>query len=235
VAVLRFDKVTYAHPKEVADKPDFTVTDEYAPAARAAVRLLREHEAIDRIYLAGHSLGGTVAPRIAAAEPTITGVVLLAAGAQPLHWAAVRQFRYLASLPQGAVAAKATIEAITEQAERVDSALLSADTPSTELPFGVPAPYWLDLRGYDPAATAAALDLPIFIAQGGRDYQVTVADDLTRWQTRLADRPNVTIRVYEPDNHLFFPGSGPSTPDESEPAQHMDPDVVVDIAGWLTA
>ena len=52
---------------------------------------------------------------------------------------------------------------------------------SAELPFGVAAPYWLDLRGYDPVAVAAGLGKPIFILQGGRDYQATVADDLARW------------------------------------------------------
>jgi uncharacterized protein len=118
--------------------PDFTVTDEYAPAALAAVRLLREHDAIGPVYLAGHSIGGTVAPRIAAAEPAIAGLILLAPGAQPLQWAAVRQFRYLESLNEGTAAVtQATIDAITEQAERVDSPDLSPATPSTEVPLGV--------------------------------------------------------------------------------------------------
>ncbi|MDF5757646.1 hypothetical protein [Spongiactinospora sp. TRM90649] len=31
--------------------------------------------------------------------------------------------------------------------------------------------YWLDLRGYDPVATAATLDKPMLILQGGRDYR----------------------------------------------------------------
>jgi dienelactone hydrolase len=74
----------------------------------------------------------------------------------------------------------------------------------------------------------------MLILQGGRDYQVTVADDLSRWRAALADRPDVTIRVYEADNHLFFPGRGPSSPAEYEHAQHMDPAVITDIANWLT-
>jgi uncharacterized protein len=41
--------------------------------------------------------------------------------------------------------------------------------------------------------------------------------------------------VYEADNHLFFPGSGPSAPAEYEPAQHLDPAVAADIAGWLAS
>lgn len=37
-------------------------------------------------------------PVSTAAEPKAAGLVIMAGGAQPLHWAAVRQFRYLASL-----------------------------------------------------------------------------------------------------------------------------------------
>ncbi|HKT01381.1 MAG TPA: hypothetical protein VJT31_17805 [Rugosimonospora sp.] len=43
----------------------------------------------------------------------------------------------------------------------------------------------------------------------------------------------MTIRVYDADNHLFFTGTGPSTPSEYEPAQHVDPAVVDHIATWL--
>jgi uncharacterized protein len=237
VAVLRFDKVTYAHPSEVQAAGDFTVAEEYVPHAVAAIALLRQHPAVDaeRVFVLGHSLGGTVAPRVAAAEPSVRGLVILAGGAQPLQWAAVRQVRYIASLdPDTAAASEPVIAAFSEQARRVDSPGLSASTPAGELPFGVPAGYWLDLRDYQPVAVAAGLDKPMLILQGGRDYQVTVADDLARWEAGLADRPDVTIRVYAADNHLFFPGAGPSSPAEYEPAQHVDPAVVHDVADWLT-
>lgn len=238
VAVLRFDKVTYAHPSQAAESRDVTAADEYVPHGVAAIRMLREHPAVDagRVLVLGHSLGGTVAPRVAAAEPSAAGLVILAGGTQPLHWAAVRQVRYLASLaPETEAAAQPAIEAITEQARMVDSADLSASTPASGLPFGVPAAYWLDLRGYDPVAAAAALGKPILILQGGRDYQVTVADDLAGWQAGLGHLPEVTFRVYDADNHLFFPGTGPSAAAEYEPAQHVDPAVVADIADWLTS
>jgi hypothetical protein len=88
------------------------------------------------------------------------------------------------------------------------------------VPFGVPAPYWLDLRGYDPVAVATALDKPMLILQCGRDYQATVTDDLAAWKAGLGHRPDVTIRIYDSDNHLFFTGTGPSAPAEYEPAQH---------------
>jgi uncharacterized protein len=187
------------------------------PHAVAAVGLLRAHRSVDpaRIFVLGHSLGGTVAPRIAAAEPSVAGLVLLAGGAQPLHWVVVRQFRYLASLrPESEAASGPLIEALTEKARRVERPDLSPLTPADELPLGASASYWLDLRDYDPAALAATLGKPMLILQGGRDYQVTVADDLARWEAALADRPDVTIQVYPELNHLFAPGSGSSSPAE---------------------
>lgn len=237
IAVLRFEKVTHAHPAECAAAAGFTLTDEYVPHAVAAIALLRQHPAVaaDRVFVLGHSLGGTVAPRVAAAEPAVAGLVIMAGGTQPMHRSALRQFRYLASLdPAGAPALQPVIGTLTRQAELVDSPGLSPETPASGLPFGVPAAYWLDLRGYDPVAAAAATGKPLLILQGGRDYQVTVADDLAGWQAGLAGRPDVRVRVYEADNHLFCPGSGPSSPAEYEPAQHLDPAVVADIAGWLT-
>jgi len=237
IAVLRFDQVTFAHPGEARADQGFTVVDEYVHHAVAAVALLASHPSVDhqRIFLAGHSLGGTVAPRVAAAAPTVAGLILLAGGAEPLHWTAVRQVRYLASLnPETAAASESVIETMTEQARRVDSPELSPATPPCDLPFGIPARYWLDLRAYQPAEAAAALERPMLILQGGRDYQVTVEGDLATWQRALAGRRDVTVRVYPADNHFFFPGEGASVPGESEPAQHVDPVVISDMADWMT-
>lgn len=93
----------------------------------------------------------------------------------------------------------------------------------------------MDLRDYDPVATAAGLGRPVLILQGGRDYQVTVADDLARWRAGLGHRDDVAIRVYQAGDHLFFPGSGRSSPAEYDPPQHVDPAAVADITQWLAA
>jgi len=236
VAVLRFDKVTHAHAAEIRDARGFSLSDEYLPNAAAAVAVLQRHPAIDRerVFVLGHSLGGTVAPRVAEADPSVAGLVLLAGGAQPLHWAIVRQARYLTELnPATAAGSQPVIDALTAKAEMVDSNELSPSTPVSELPLGAPASYWLDIREYDPAALAATLEKPMLVLQGGRDYQVTVDDDLSRWKAALDGRHGVTVRVYPEFNHLFVAGSGPSSPAEYEPAQHVDPAAVTDIAAWL--
>ncbi|WP_216893297.1 alpha/beta hydrolase [Nocardia alni] len=234
VAALRFDKVTYTHAAAVADIPGFTMTDEYVPHAVSAAALLRAHPSVDpdRVYVLGHSMGGKVAPRVAAAAPAIAGLIVLAGDTQPMHHSAVRVARYLAGLNP---AAAPSADLIAAQANLVDSPNLSADTPATDLPFGFSGSYWLDQRAYDPVALAASLHKPMFIAQGGRDYQVTVEHDLAGWRTGLSNHPNVTIRVYDAANHLFFAGTGPSTPAEYDPPQHVAPTVITDIADWIGA
>ncbi|MFI6738834.1 alpha/beta hydrolase family protein [Nonomuraea sp. NPDC050451] len=231
VAVLRYDKVTHVHADRLAG--DFTMADEYVPHTVAAVHLLQRRPDVDpaRVFVLGHSMGGKAAPRVAAAEPSVAGLVIMAGDAQPMHEAAVRVAGHLASVSPDWQAA---VEMITRQAAVVGSPDLSPATPAADLLFGFSGSYWLDMRGYDPVATAAALDKPMLILQGARDYQVTVDDDLARWRAGLAHRPDVTFRVYDAGNHLFFPGAGPSTPAEYEPPQHVDPAVVADLAEWLS-
>lgn len=64
---------------------------------------------------------------------------------------------------------------------------------------------------------------------------MTVADDLARWRAGLANRSDVEIGVLDGDDHMFFPGHGPSTPASYEVPQHVDPAVIDRVAGWLTA
>jgi len=222
VTVVRFDKITHVR----AMTPGFTMTDEYVPDAVEALGVLRREPGVDRLFVVGHSMGGKVAPRVAEADPSVAGLVILAGDAQPMHHAAVRVARHLAF-------GKSTVEAFERQAELIDSPRLTSRTPSAELPFGWPASYWLDLRDYDPVAATARLAVPVFLGQGGRDYQVTVADDLVRWRTGLAGRPGVTIRVYDAADHLFFPGEGPSTPADYTRPGHVDHDVISDVTEWV--
>ena len=92
VSVLRFDKVTYVHNSQVANVRDFTMVDEYVPHAAAAIRILQHLPTVDpaKVFILGHSMGGKVAPRVASAETSIAGLVILAGDAQPMHHAAIR-------------------------------------------------------------------------------------------------------------------------------------------------
>lgn len=235
IAVARFDKAAHTHPNLVAKRIDFTPTDDYVPYGAAAVDLLRAYPAVDssRVVIVGHSMGGSYAPRVAVARPEVAGVVLLAAEAEPMNRAAVRVMNYLADLDPASPTLRDAAATMVELAANVDSPQLTRRTDPRTLPFGYSGAYWLSVRDYDPIATARKADVPMLILQGGRDYQVTVDDDLSLWRTAFDGRPDVAIRVYDADDHLFFPGSGRSTPAGYEPSQHVDESVVGDIAAWI--
>ncbi|WP_112239926.1 alpha/beta fold hydrolase [Kribbella monticola] len=229
VAVLRFDKLTSGHP-ELMSEPGFTMSAEYVPHGVAAVRLLRQY--VDQVFLVGHSMGGKVAPLIATEEPQVDGLVIMAGDTQPMHHAAVRVMRYLRTTNPDLVTDEVVAQ-FTRQAAVVDSPGLSLDTRPEDLPFGAPPSFWLELLAYNPVETAAALDRPILILQGGRDYQVTVTDDLPAWRDGLANHPAATITILDAVNHLFLPGTGPSTPADYREPGHVDPIVIETILTWL--
>ena len=235
IAVLRYEKRTKAHAAQLVDiASKITLKEETVDDALSAVKLLRSTEGINptRIYILGHSLGGIVAPRIAAADPGIAGLVILAGATQPFEDLVVEQMRYLISL-QGQPTPEAEAKlAETELLMAKVRKLSAADASSTNLIFGAGAAYWLDLRNYDQIATAKALKQPMLILQGARDYQVTEAN-FDGWKKGLGSRANVTFKLYPDLNHLFITGTGKSTPSEYERPGHVAEIVVSDIGAWI--
>ena len=236
IAVLRYDKRTRVHANAMRDLPGLTVKDETIDDAVAAVQVLRSTSGVDpnRIVVLGHSLGGMLVPRIAAAGPPVAGFVVMAGAARPLPQAVVEQARYLARA-DGTISAQeqAEIDQIEQLMARV-AALAPADASNPERIFGAPASYWLDLRGYDPPAAAAQVKQPMLVLQGERDYQVTM-DEFSRWKSALANRTDVSFHSYPTLNHLFVAGTGPSVPAEYNMPGHVSEAVVRDIAAWVMA
>ncbi|HQX65097.1 MAG TPA: alpha/beta fold hydrolase [Dokdonella sp.] len=234
IAVLRYEKRTRVHPEAFAGNT-FTVDDETVDDALAAVALLRTQQDIDsrNIFVAGHSLGAMMAPRIGERDPAIAGLILLAAPASKLEDIVVRQTRYLARL-QGmgnAEIAKA-LDAIEPQREAVRQ--MAADAAAgTPLLLGLPASYWRDLNGYDPIVTAGLVKQPMLILQGGRDYQVTVADEFSAWRAAFATNPRFEMIEYPSLGHAFMTGNDPPGPKDAESPAHVDHKVLDDIARWV--
>jgi dipeptidyl aminopeptidase/acylaminoacyl peptidase len=213
IAVLRYEKRTRQYAGKMAGNRNLTVREETTEDAILAAALLRSHGRIDpkRIFVLGHSLGGTLAPRIAAEDRSLAGLIILAGATRPFVDVAREQLAYLASLAPGTI---------------------DPDEGLTRLRRSAPEAYWRDLDAYRPAQTAAALTIPMLILQGERDYQVTLAD-LKGWRDALGGRANVMIKSYPTLNHLFLPGEGKSTPPEYERAGHIPEFVLDEIADWI--
>ena len=236
IAVLRYDKRTRVHANLMRNLSGLTVKEETIDDAIAAVQVLRSTSTVDpnRIVVLGHSLGGMLVPRIAAAGPPVAGFVVMAGAARPIPQAVVEQARHLARADGAtSVEEQAQIDRIEQVMARV-TALGPADASNPERIFGATASYWLDLRGYDPPAAAAQVKQPMLVLQGERDYQVTM-EEFSRWKSALAGRTDVSFHSYPSLNHLFVAGTGASVPAEYNTPGHVSEAVVRDIATWIKA
>jgi len=234
IAVLRYDKRTKVHQAKLASLTAFTVKEESIDDTLLAVSLLRANPLVDpaRIFVIGHSLGGMLIPRIAAADPKIAGLVVMAGAVRSLEQSILDQLQYLAEA-DGVVS--------PEERQQIDGArqlvgivakLTPEDAKAGKNLSGAPAGYWLDLRGYDPPAAAARVPQRMLVLQGARDYQVTVVD-FERWKTGLATKKNAEFKLYPTLNHLFLPGTGKSLPTEYSTPGHVPVEVIEDIAAWI--
>jgi uncharacterized protein len=212
--VLRYEKRTRQHGgKMAAAIKSFTVSEETTADAALAAKLLRSRKEIDpkRIFILGHSLGGTLAPRIASEDPSLAGIIILAGATRPLLDVAREQLVYLSSLTSVGPNPEEALQALRRQA---------------------PESYWKDLDSYRPAQVAATLRIPMLIMHGDRDYQVAHAD-LEGWRRALKGRNDVTIRSYPTLNHLFMASEGMATPAEYLRAGKVAEFVLDDIAEWI--
>ena len=87
IAVIRYDKRTYAHKRQFIKKPDITVKEETIEDAILATELLKADSRIDsnNIFIIGHSMGGMLAPRIDAEGGNYKGLILLAGSPRKLE------------------------------------------------------------------------------------------------------------------------------------------------------
>jgi dienelactone hydrolase len=236
VAVLRYEKRTHAYATEMARTKHFpSLHEEVIDDAVTAAAFLRKAKGIDpkKVFVLGHSLGATVVPQIGNEDADIKGLISLAGTTRPLEDVILEQITYILSLKGSAVdKSKEELEKIKKQVARLKDPKFSKDIPAKELPLGIPASYWLDLRKFFPAQTVGKCMQPILVLQGERDYQVTM-EDLKGWKKLLTGRKNVQFKSYPRLNHLFMDGKGKATPSEYEKAGHVDKEVIEDIAAWV--
>lgn len=235
IATLRYNKRTYQYPTGGGATIQYEMLDD----AAAAVKLLGSDSRVDadRIYLLGHSLGGMMAPKIAADNPQIKGFISMAGSLRTLQDI---------SLDQN----EAAIDAQTSLTEAQKSAMLAQvkaeldktralDDGGTGSIMGIPTSYWKSLNDISSAEIVKNLNVPMLILQGSADFQVYQDKDYKLWQSALAGRSNVVFKLYDGLSHLFMPNQIPAggAPDVSvyNAPNHVDSKVIADIAAWVSA
>jgi dienelactone hydrolase len=218
IAVLRLDDRTVG-----ASGGSLGTSADYADDIRAAVAYLRTRPEIDadRIALLGHSEGGMIAPMVAAADPRLMAIVLMAGPAQSgldiIHF---QQRNAIEHDP-------ATPPAARDSAIRAAAAALDSTARSNA---------WLQFfLHYDPLATARRVRTPVLILQGATDHQVTPdqADQLAA-AFRSGGNERVTVHVFPGLDHLFVPDpTGQPSGYPALPSSRISPAVLGMIADWL--
>ncbi|MFH1513063.1 MAG: alpha/beta hydrolase [Bacillota bacterium] len=241
VASIRYDKYTYAHADLLQADPAllarFTIEEEYVPDAREALMLLQADARIGDIYLLGHSLGGMVVPRVmrTLGADSFAGGIILEGSPLPL-WE-IQHHQNLALISKMAQSEQeSAITLIAGEAAKVELLpSLSDEELQNILLFGISAYYQKDQMSSDAAQMAVELQKPLFIAQGGKDWQVTPADGMDAWQEALGDRLAATYKPYPDMNHMLCEMEGEPAGDTSDylPGSLVSQTLVGDIAAWI--
>ncbi|MBA8681742.1 alpha/beta fold hydrolase [Stenotrophomonas tumulicola] len=230
IAVLRYDKRTFARPQDF--QQPFDVDDETTDDAVAALAALAADPRIDgsRVFVLGHSQGGMLAPRIASRWPQARGAVLWAAPSRGLLDLLPEQNRYLFQL-DGTISAEeqAFLDTLDRQ---IAAARGDAAVAASELPLGVPQGFWKSIEAVDARADAKALRKPLLMLHGGRDFQVPDTDWML-WQQALQGREDVQWKSYPALNHIGIAGDGPGSLKEYAQPGHVDARLVDDVASWV--
>ena len=220
IAVLRLDDRGVGSS---TGNPATSTSLDFASDIRAAVNYLRSRPDIDpaRIGLIGHSEGGLIAPLVAASDPKLKGIVLMAGPAYTGRQIITYQQKYALEHDTTLTAAKR--DSLTRSAAaQIDS-------------LGAKNPWMRFFLAYSPDTTAKRVKVPVLILQGGTDRQVT-PDQAEKLGAAFQAGGNrdVTVRVFPDHNHLFITDpSGNPQGYALLPTNKVDPAVLGVIAEWL--
>lgn len=244
IAVLRLDD------RGVGGSSGVLLQSNGAALARdvaAGVAFLRAHDRVDpdRVGLVGHSEGGILGPRVAAEDPRIAFVVMMAGTGVPGH-AVLREQSVAILRAKGAPAA--TVELMRHQQAKALQVLLDEPDPEKARPrleeilgAGPQAeqmltPWFRSFVEHDPAPALRKLRCPVLVLNGELDRQVLPDQNLPAIEQALArNRKRVTVHRLPGLNHLFQTAKTGSPEEYALIEQTMAPQVLTIIGEWIVA
>lgn len=261
VAVLRVDDRGYNGHFDPAGPRATTAT--LAKDAEASVAFLREQKDInpDRVGLVGHSEGGTIAPMVAAEDPKLAFIVLLAGtgvtGAEIIRLQSVAMAAAAnpaADNPKSRQAAADLAKAMLRDApeaelrpilvaladgqigpnatkEQRDAALAQAEMSLVALQ----SPWMRYFAKLDPAEALRRVRSPVLALNGQLDTQVDAKKNLDAIAAALAAGGNTRVKIKPVPalNHLFQPAKTGGSEEYTLIETTFDPATLELITGWI--
>lgn len=235
IATLRYETRSFAFKKEFASQ-QMTLEAEVLDDAVAALDFAGKQKEVDpkRVFLAGHGLGGELAPPIAARSRSIpgvnlAGVILLAASARPLDEMVLEE-----------TTAQVKLAGLNEDPPQIKKLrddlgkMRSGELAGTEMIAGLPVSYWREFRSLQALDVLKNLTVPVLVLQGGKDVRVHKADYDALMQALSAKPPEMQEgNLFLDLNHLFQMVVGESTGAEYAKPVPVAPSVIEAMAEWI--
>ncbi|MHB8061992.1 MAG: alpha/beta hydrolase family protein [Ruminiclostridium sp.] len=233
IAVLRYEKRTLEHSTKSKLIGNFTMNEEFEQDTYAAAEYLKTVSVIDasNIIVLGHSQGGYVLPKIL--QDDNSGIfkagIIMSGYTRPIYQVMQDQYEYL--MNKGMLS-KEQFEYFKGQVEMINGPSFDA----AKLPEGYTlgnAYYFNSMKKYDVLGDAKALNRPMLVLQGERDYQVSVKTDFEAWKEAFSGKQEVEYKLYPKLNHFYTEGEGDSLPTEYSVSANIPQYVINDIAEFV--
>ncbi|MDQ0465484.1 pimeloyl-ACP methyl ester carboxylesterase [Caulobacter ginsengisoli] len=251
IAVLRYDKRGVGQSTGVYA----TATSvDFADDATAAAAFLRARPDIapGRIGLIGHSEGGLIAPMVAARDPKLAFLVLLAgpaisgteilklqvrakaeaSGAAPadVERRVAFEARLLGAIAgKDEAAAKAGIDQLLAETPGLDPNVAAA---SRQLASSA---WFRNFVAYDPAPALKALRIPVLALYGDKDFQVPPAANVPVMTAALKGDRDATVTVLPGLNHLFQLADTGLDDEYGQIEETISPAALDRLGAWVVA
>ena len=226
---------------------------DFATDAEAGVAYLRTRHEVDakKIGLVGHSEGGLIAPMVAARNPAVAFIVLMAGTGVSGDQILLEQGRLIAAangatpeqLAENAARARPALQLVkTEKDDAVLAAklreqlsgLIPAEAVETQIKL-LMAPWYRYFVSYDPAPALQAVRCPVLAINGERDLQVPPKQNLPAIRAALEAGGNKEVVVQELPglNHLFQTAKTGSPAEYAQIEETMSPLALDTITRWI--
>ena len=239
IASVRYDKRSFAHPFKILREKIITVKEETIEDAIRATELLKRDSRIDKdnIFIAGHSMGGMLAPRIDAEGGNYKGLILMAGSPRRLEEIMLDQNEAVMRSGKGLLQwfVKTQVAKISAMFEGMYE-LSDEEAKKKKVGNGTTLYYFKEMGEHQSSNYLVKLEKPILIMQGEKDFQATLENDFAAYKELLNDKENVTFKVYENLNHLFVNsvyGNIMKVMKEYKVEQHIGKNVIKDLADWI--
>ena len=242
IASIRYDKRSFAHPKKIQRiLKDFTVKEESIEDAILATDILRSDPRIDsdRIFIAGLSQGGMLAPRIDDEGGNYAGLIILAGSPRRLEEIMKTQLEDN-SLKTNGIIMWLVNRQMKKMLPKLNRLYEMSDEEAKNMTVlgGMSAFYFKDMGKKRVSEYLKNHTKPTLIMHGEGDFQVSVKKDFEEYKRILQDHPNATFKLYPGLNHVFMPvvcGSIKDVKKEYGKPQNVESYVIEDIAKWINS